>query len=247
MKLSLTDGVAFIDIGESSTLTSRKGCKIVVTSVTDPSQYAVGYIKSAGSTESYSDVIGGTDTNLGNGDFETWADSTNAGTWTETLTGSSTVNQSEDEHGGFYCAKLDVVDGSGVDIRQTVAYTTGGLYYYSYWYKVSGSTFKVVTSGADELNGLIYHGSLTQTGYTNMSGYRVARSIDDRFMFRRVAVSGNYSGYLDDVILKKVTAPGATGVTIVSSMNGATQNWASNTFTTQCNDSAGFTYNIYTN
>jgi len=84
-----------------------------------------------------------------NGDMETWLSATNLDGWTETIAGTSTVNQeSTDPHAGTYCARLDVdSSNSDVSISQAETLTLGRRYALSFWYKTeAGKTGKLTIS-----------------------------------------------------------------------------------------------------
>jgi len=57
-----------------------------------------------------------------NGGMESWSSATDADNWTESLAGTSTINQDTDEHTGTYACRMDI-DGSSnlVQLGQTVS------------------------------------------------------------------------------------------------------------------------------
>ncbi len=71
-----------------------------------------------------------------NGTFETWPSATNAGSWTETLVGTTTINRDTDAYAGTYCVRFDVSSVPDVSKHgQTITLTTETPYLLSYWYK----------------------------------------------------------------------------------------------------------------
>lgn len=96
-----------------------------------------------------------------NGTFEAWSSATDADDWTESLTGSSTINREATEvYAGTYSLKFDI-DASKSLVKETQAVTlvAGASYVLSFWYKGSESSgdllhLSLVDSGNNKwLNG----------------------------------------------------------------------------------------------
>jgi parallel beta-helix repeat protein len=81
----------------------------------------------------------GTTEYITDGGLENWASPTNLTSWSETLAGTSTVNQEgADFHGGSNACRLDVDAGNNnVNISQTVTLVAGMVYKLSLWYKTA--------------------------------------------------------------------------------------------------------------
>jgi hypothetical protein len=89
---------------------------------------------------------------LTNGNVETWASATDAGTWGEYKTGTSSVNrEATGPHGGTYCARLDSGAGPNVALLyQSVTLGAGAAHRLSFWYKTTGGSdayFQLCDSG----------------------------------------------------------------------------------------------------
>lgn len=129
-----------------------------------------------------------------NGDMETWLSATNLDGWTETVSGTSTVNrESTDPHAGTYCARLDVdSSNSAVSISQAETLITGRRYTLSFWYKTeAGKTGKLTVSDS---TGTVY---LDANGkFTTTSGYITLPETTDWKNFRiSVLPYGSYTAY----------------------------------------------------
>jgi hypothetical protein len=72
-----------------------------------------------------------------NGDMESWASATNLNTWSETLSGTSTINQEGTEkHGGAYSVRFDIdASDSYVILYQNFTLPAGSACHLSLWYK----------------------------------------------------------------------------------------------------------------
>jgi len=84
-----------------------------------------------------------------NGDFETWSSATNAGTWTESIAGASTVNREGSVlHGGSFACRLDI-DGSNNSalVFQAITNVIGAWYQMSVWAKADSATPAMAMNG----------------------------------------------------------------------------------------------------
>ena len=193
--LSMVDGTAFIT-NPSVDLTPYVGCKITLT---DTSGYkAVGWIKAKGSAET-----------LGDEKIDTWV---NNGYDTLTLDGSDIDAAIEAGTNNALCYK-------------DVSPTTGAMYKF-----VLGTL--TITSGKTPTLGLCCTNSVSPAStdvFLNPAAtgtYYVTSSLGgtSRYVgFRNSSGEANWSA--SGITFKQVTAPSATGVTITSSLDGATFNW----------------------
>ena len=139
---------------------------------------------------------------LTNGNFETWTSATNAGTWAESLTGTSTVNQETSVvNSGSNACRLDV-DGSASDVfvSQTTGSTIGAWYLFSYYVK-SNPTGKQIKTFLGAVSGQTRTITTTYTQYSE--SYRAVGSNASIGIER--AGSASSSLYVDDASFKLLT------------------------------------------
>lgn len=140
-----------------------------------------------------------------NGDFETWASATDAGTWTETLAGTTTLNRDTDAHGGTYALRIDT-DGSNSlsSVRQNSIATAGKWYLMSIWLKGSAAG-KFVSLGSQNFP---WSSSVQRAITTGYAEYLVAgRASGANIILGMASGAGqaNMSAWFDDVSLKEIT------------------------------------------
>jgi hypothetical protein len=223
LKLHLQAGKAFVDFSSENSLTPYIGSKITITSVSDPSQKCVGYIKAAGTGETYTDLIGGSNQNYINGDFES-GDTT----WTKTLSGWAIS-------GG---KAVGTAVGASL-LYQTVLPAPRGGRLYRLVYDLT------TTSGRFTADlGFIREVYNTTSGTFTRYTCQPTTGGNSDMVFTSTADTFTWTGTLDNVTLQEVLTPSATGVTIVSTQGGTTRNWESTTFSTKTIDSSGYTYEI---
>ncbi|KKU42546.1 MAG: hypothetical protein UX59_C0043G0001, partial [Microgenomates group bacterium GW2011_GWA1_46_7] len=134
------------------------------------------------------------------GALENWTTSTNATSWSESISGSSTVNQeTSDLHGGSSAARLDVdSSNNSVLLDQNSTATTGVWYTISGWMK-SSVNGKTAVFDPDTMKSW----TLTTSYAEKISTYR-ATTTSVRLYFGR-STSTSSSLFLDDVTLKPMT------------------------------------------
>jgi hypothetical protein len=98
---------------------------------------------------------------------------------------------------------------------------------------------------------LIFPPSVPPSTWTEFSGYYTPPYIDDRPGYGNIFIScGRYASgnawLTDNVTIKQVLTPSATGVTITSTPDGSTFNWATKEDGFNCNDESGYSYSITT-
>jgi hypothetical protein len=137
---------------------------------------------------------------LNNGGFESWSSATNAASWSESKTGSSTVNrESTDPNEGTYCCRIDI-DGSNsycaVQINSLV--TAGDVIDYEFYARATGGNWKAGgDAGADAT---VIAPSTSWTKYTG----RITIASSTKWIFSRNS-STSQSLYIDSVKVWKVT------------------------------------------
>jgi len=141
---------------------------------------------------------------LNNGGFEDWTTATNAGTWTESVAGASTVNREDAApYHGTNAARFDVdASNSAVGVVYS-SQTNNKLYSYSFYakalsgtptMKVDGNT--VTSSHTLTTSYALYSGSIRPTG--QLGWYRLSATSN--------------SIYLDSVTLIAAEILGTTGI-----------------------------------
>lgn len=177
---------------------------------------------------------------LTNGNFETWVSATNAGTWTESVSGTSTVNQETSViSGGSNACRLDVdSSNSSTLVSQAITNVVGTWYQMSVWSKAGSGTPTMAMNGgiADVIKTL----STTYAQY--LITYR-ATSTTPTVILKRSTASSN-SLYFDDASVKALTlnqlfafrvgnvnpaAISATGTIVAHNYQGVAYGWDSYT------------------
>jgi hypothetical protein len=210
--LSLVNGTAFIS-NPSVDLRQYIGFKITLN---DGSKNLVGWIKAAGTEETYSEK-------LSNTDMETGTPPTN---WSQNGSPATFERSNTQKHAGSYSLHI-ISDATYEGTYQGITTTIGKLNILSAWiYLVSGSYDVIHTDGSGV--------TLKTTGVLSTTGSWI-----NSVLTATQTVTGGYGGplirarttvselYIDDVSYKQVLTPSATGVTIVSTQGGTTYNWAS--------------------
>ena len=221
-KISAVDGFAFVDFSESAflTLPEHRGCKLTVTSISTGKKLT-GYIKAAGTGETL-----GSELNT-NADFSAWTGDNPDG-WAMTENASNYVTENAGLGARF------VSDGSGF---ATVAQTISG----------AGSLHKLsVTVSARASGALRYQQNPGEVGqYANFD------AVGNSTFYRSYTGTSHLitRNSACDVTLslfsaKQVLTPAVTGVTITSTADGSTFNWASKEAGFNYNDASGYTYQL---
>ena len=213
-RLSLLAGSAFIT-NPSIDLTSivGKGYKISLTATNT----LVGWIKAAGTGETYGNIISGA---TNNGNMETGDPPTG---WTSVTRGAAA--RDTDPHSGTYSCKLTrSADGTTGFIDRDLSESIGRLLIASAWMK-NVTTTLAEFAGLQKLSGLAT--STAATSYTQLSSYvTVVAGAIQKVILRFTGAENSY-GQADDVDVKRVLTPSATGVTIKQATDDDTENWTS--------------------
>ncbi|MDO8468607.1 MAG: LamG-like jellyroll fold domain-containing protein, partial [Candidatus Peribacter sp.] len=147
-----------------------------------------------------------TTASLNNGGFEDWTTSTNAGTWVESVAGTSTVNREDTApYHGTNAARLDVdASNSSASVYLTPS-TANKLYSYTIYARaLSGTpTFKVTD------NSVVTNSHTLTTSYAAYSSS--IRPTNTRFEIARNSAASN-SIYIDSVTLTAAEILGTTGI-----------------------------------
>ncbi len=229
MRMSIVDGAAFVDFSSAGSLNLYTGHKLIITD--SAGKKLTGYIKAVGTGETYGGEI------IVNETME--LDSN----WTDQGVPATNERSNVQAHGGTYSRHL-VADAAGKGVKSDdLAVISGVLYKFSgYGFVVSGAlNFDPYQSF---LGGLTF-GLINTTGaWVNKVWYPVCDTTgNDKIWFHNAL--GAVEAYADDFSFKQVLTPSVTGVTIVSTHRGTTYNWAEEEAGFNRNDSAGYTYAIY--
>jgi hypothetical protein len=223
MKLSMVDGAAFVDFSAAGTLTAYLGQKLTITD--SENKKAVGFIKAAGTGETYGSEL------VTNGDMEDGDPPTG---WTyDANTAASSVAGDTGQ-----ALKTVAVNPAGTHLMayQVLAGSAGQLIKASMDGKaVSSSSYFFLTIGATTA---LYQSEGYTSSWATRTGYVVHTGSADLRL--RTYTDRTGEGHFDNATAKQVLTPSATGVTITSTPNGTTYNWTS--------IESGFNYNdaVYT-
>ena len=226
MRISAVNGTAFTDFTLANVLTDYLNYFLVVKD--SAGRVIQGYIKAAGTEETLSAEV------LTNPSFDV---NTNFWTPTDGTLASIAGGQSNN------CLEITRVSGGFQRAYQDPPYTAGKLY--------KGSGYVKSGSSGDESFlmsepfGVGVFGSGTSSGsWVQKSGYFVTYGGNFRIQLRKVSATAG-TMLFDEVSLKQVLTPSATGVTITSTKGGATFNWEAKDASFNYNDASGYTYTIY--
>lgn len=228
IKISAIDGSAFIDFGSGVDLTENNDKYIIIKD--SSGNYISGWIKTDGSGE----TLSGSEL-LSNPSFDT-----DVSGWAGSICTLASVA------GGQSNNSLRVTRSSGTPpntATSSVSLTAGKLYKLSIYVKggtaiSSAQSFSVPTKSI----------SVTPTAsWVQHSGYAVATTTGSQNFVISMFSSSPLGGtmYWDTASVQEVTAPSATGVTIVSSKGGTTYNWSNKHGSFNYNDTNGYTYSIH--
>ena len=219
MKISAVNGTAFVDFSAADVLTGFVvGGGLYKLSIYDSALKAIiGYIKAAGSGETLGSEV------IANGIFDPDTGWTKQNGWS--ISGGKAVK----------------VSGTGNWIYQTRNLNLHGLYKGSMDVDaLSGTTIALAHIGNGTTNEDLIP-RLNTTG--TKTGYGTARG-GASTPVGVTCLTATGSATIDNVSLKQVLTPSVTGVTITSTADGTTYNWASKESGFNYNDASGYTYEI---
>lgn len=224
IKLSLINGTAFVDFSAANSLTPYLNYKLKLTDSAGKS--AIGYIKTAGVSETFgSELI----TDQVNRDFSGANDWAAYGTPT-----------SFDSSGDLSITGGGANKGAQLAAARFTAPSYGGRYRISVDATIASGAFYVMTGGSNQ----IFGGVISTTGAKTLDRTISTSTATTLILVLQNGATGA-QGDLDNFSLKQQTAPGATGVTIVSTPHGLTYNWASIESGFNYYDGSGYTYVVY--
>ena len=228
-RLSLVDGTAFVDFSAAGTLTAYLGQKLTITD--SAGKKAIGYIKAQGTDETLGDEL----VNNGGFDSNTYFWDSRASAQISSVAGGESGNCLQIAENG----EANPFSTSGTTVG------VGKLYKFNYSVKQgTSSTYRGYITGASYVPIVPSPTDRTSTSSWVAQGPFYLTAIADgvpAIVMRTIAAEGSGLTHLfDNVTMKQVLTPSATGVTITSSPNGSTYNWAS--------IESGFNYNdaVYT-
>ena len=229
MKLSAVDGTAFVDFSTANILTDYVPDRSKLTITDSAGKKLIGYIKAAGTGETLGANV------LTNGDMESFTG------WTQTRGALSA--ETTDKIEGAQSGKFTLTDTIGYFYRQP-AWSLDCLY------AINGS-IKNLTIGTMYIEvgpnpgnrKQIFPLSVPPSTWTEFSGYYTPPTSSSIFLSYAYGLSGN-AWLTDNVTIKQVLTPSTTGVTITSTADGSTYNWATKEEGFNYNDASGYTYQL---
>lgn len=213
MRLSLIGGAAFADFS-AAVFASYIGKRLII--IDSAGKKAVGYIKAAGTGETYGSNLITEWTNLAGHPYETF-----------TSSGANITSAIETGvDGQAYTNYWSITKGMAMKGVINLTLNSGTMQIYG-WMLGGGGSYAIpnqlVTNGEHS-----YYYSESLGGSSGMLYIR----------------SYNASNYSATFTLKQILTPSSTGVTITSTPNGSTYNWESIETGFNYNDAAGYTYQI---
>ena len=215
MRISAVDGTAFVDFSAANVLTDHIGKRLTV--FDSAGKKLIGFIKAAGTGETYGD-----DKIIASDDRDFTMDT---GWWTGEA--GITIDDATADKCNFN------------NVTNKTLYKAGLFAGTRQLWKIIG-----VLSGWTRGDFRVQIGALFSLTITGNGAF--VRYMNDgaypHFYFRGNGVGNIFD--LDDVSIKQVLTPSATGVTIVSACGGTVFNWESKEAGFNYNDSAGYEYLI---
>ena len=230
-KISAVDGTAFVDFSTANVLTDYVPYKGKLTITDSAGKKLVGYIKAQGEGETYGSEL------ITNGDMET-GDPPTGWKYGANTTASSVAGDTGQ------ALKTVAVNPAGEHLMayQVLAGSSGQLIKASMDGKaVSGNSIFYLTIGA---NTIIYQSASYTSSWATRTGYVVHTGSADLRL--RTYTQRTGEGHFDNATAKQVLTPSATGVTITSTPDGSTFNWATKESGFRYNDASGYSYSITT-
>lgn len=228
MKLSAVDGTAFVDFSTANVLTDYVSYKRKLTLTDSAGKKLVGYIKAAGTGETFGDEL------VTNGDFAT-GDGTG---WLE---------------GGAGVATEDYTDN---ELTSTITTAGAKIYGQAFAHPLKLLSFSVTVRDRDNYQSFFYqrapgspggtyvdHAILSTNG-TFTGKFTAYPQIEHFYLGTVGSAALNAVITYDDVSIKQVLTPSTTGVTITSTADGSTFNWATKEEGFNYNGASGYTYTI---
>jgi len=221
-RLSLVAGTAFVDFSAAGTLTPYLGGKLTVTD--SAGKKAVGYLKAAGTGETYATPA--------------WADDCADDGTADWSKNDCTLTFDTDHYVATYTAVTQHIYksatlGSGKLFKASLDIKNGMASSVPVYLQVNGGL------GSNVLN---FANANTTADYATLAGYATPGTQNALDIYSTMTGAGNY--LFKNYSLEQVLTPSATGATITSTRGGTTYNWASVEAGFNYNDSAGYSYEI---
>ena len=235
MKLSTVNGTAFVDFSSAGVFTGYEGCKLTITDSTGDK--LIGYISTMGIAEALeADTIvnGALVDGNSDGKADNWlSEYSDSSTYLSIVTGFGFPGNAQRAYDN-----LDLV--GGLDIYQNRSFTSGTLYKSTFYQRSNHTLFRFVMGTCGTYSPGINVGDATQKTYYATA---TSTSASSKFRFYLERNNGRYFE-AGGPTLQLVTAPSATGATIVSAKDGSVSNWTSTDASFTVNDASGYTYTI---
>jgi len=235
MKLSIVNGIAFVDFSAANTLTPYLGQNLVISD--SAGKKLTGYIKAAGTGETY-----GANQMNNNPGFEGTYSAGLAPNWT--LVRGTVSEYTASPHGGTSAQQINnPASNSGFLYESSLSQTSGKLFKASVWYKALVGNGQFNWSDTTS----IYSATLASSAWTQSILYKTVTITNGTSLgiYAEWASSANTNQIVyDDASVIEVLTPSATGATITSTSNGSTFSWVSEEGSFNRNDTT-YSYSIY--
>ncbi len=228
IRLSLVPAVAFVDFSAADVLTNYADGYYRLTLTDSAGKKAIGYIKAAGTGETLSEtelVTNGTF----DSDITGWTLTANGGTIAWDATGTIKFTEPATSQNMY--------------ISQGVTSFLGAAYLAQFTVTASDSSHNNLRIGTTVNGNQIASSSIALGAGGPYDLYFTSTQAS-------IYISGRYGGLAtntakhDNYTLKQLLTPSATGVTITSTPNGTTYNWAGVESGFNYNDASGYSYSI---
>ena len=228
-KLSSIDGTAFIDLGSSVNIAQYISGTPLLTIADSAGAEITGYIKAAGTGETY--------------DAEevpnpTMEDADPPTLW-NAVGGATLARVADERTGGAGSYSISCFRGTSDTAAWdgTISPSVGGLFRLNLWVKSPDMTYNDVVGLYDQA---FYYEEIGQTWteVTHYINYVATNSVTLRAKY------ASYEVRFDDVSLKQVLTPSTSGVTITSTADSTTYNWATQAGGFDYHDENGYTYTV---
>ena len=237
-KISAVDGTAFVDFSTTNVLTDYVTYRAKLTITDSAGKKLVGYIKAAGTGETYGAE------QVKNPTFD--ADATRWEEYGCTITSSYPAGGGHNNDYGILTSKgSDEENGTSPFILQSIIMPTGCLCTVGGHIKNGSKPNREVriyktfdgygrAVGVSSSSWSEIRGYFTETGYKNFYIQAVQLSV------------ANETVFIDEIFCRQVLTPSTTGVTITSTPDGSTFNWATKEDGFKYNNKSGYSYSITT-
>jgi len=223
--LSTVNGTAFVDFGVAGVLTSNLGSQLTI--LDSSSHRLVGYIKAAGTRQTYGKQL------LPNSTFQNITEVTAQRATLASVAGGQSGN----------CLQVTVTtsEGNGYELITTVA---GEALAFSIYMKKGTETNYQYVSLLDTtyFHLLNWSGNVLPAAWRQYSFNATAATTGS--VLYMTGHTLNDTSLFDTASLKQILTPSTTGVTITSTSGGTTYNWTSEDASFNPNDAKGYTYSF---